>query len=79
LPEININAKTGYLSTVGNVKEMAANAIRLLEDESLHEKFKLNAKANADLFDIHNIVPQYEKLYNRFLPKPEKILAVGDY
>ena len=79
LPEININGKTGYLSTVGNVKEMAANAIRLLEDESLHEKFKINAKANADLFDIHNIVPQYEKLYNRFLPKPEKVKVVGEY
>ncbi|HEX6190916.1 MAG TPA: N-acetyl-alpha-D-glucosaminyl L-malate synthase BshA [Chitinophagaceae bacterium] len=79
LPEININAKTGYLSNVGNVKEMAANAIRLLEDEALLNKFRHNAKANADLFDIHNIVPQYEKLYNRFLPKPEKVMAVGDY
>ena len=52
------------------------DAIRLLEDESLHQKFRENAKANADLFDIHNIVPQCEKLYNRFLPKPEKVMAV---
>jgi L-malate glycosyltransferase len=75
LPEININGKTGYLSAVGNVKEMAANAIRLLEDETLLNKFRHNAKANADLFDIHNIIPQYEKLYNRFLPKPEKVMT----
>ncbi|HYF33342.1 MAG TPA: N-acetyl-alpha-D-glucosaminyl L-malate synthase BshA [Chitinophagaceae bacterium] len=72
LPEININGKTGYLSSVGNIKEMAANAIGLLEDEALHDRFRQNAKANAELFDIRNIIPQYEKLYNRFLPKAER-------
>jgi L-malate glycosyltransferase len=75
LPEINIHGKTGFLSTVGNVNEMAGYAIDLLQDATMHQAFKQNAKAQADQFDIHNIIPQYEKLYNRFLAKPEKILA----
>lgn len=72
LPEINIHGKTGYLSAVGNIKEMASNAIGLLQDETLHDKFRQNAKANADLFDIRNIIPVYEKLYNRFLKEEYK-------
>lgn len=72
LPEINIHGKTGFLSNVGNVSEMAAFAIDLLQHDDVLQQFKENARAQADKFDIHNIVPQYEKLYNRFLAKPEK-------
>jgi len=42
------------------------NAICLLSDEALLQQFKKNAKAQAEKFDLHNIVPQYEKLYSRF-------------
>jgi L-malate glycosyltransferase len=77
LPEINIHGKTGYLSPVGHVRDMAANAIELLQDETLHQEFRKNALANADRFDIRNIIPQYEKLYNRFLAKPEKIEPIS--
>ncbi len=35
LPEVNIDGKTGFLSKVGHVDEMAENAIKLLNDESL--------------------------------------------
>ena len=31
------------------------------------KKFKENAAAHARKFDIHHIVPVYEKLYKRFL------------
>lgn len=75
LPEINVHGKTGFLSSVGNIDEMAGYAIDLLQDATLHQAFRQNAKAQADQFDIHNIIPQYEKLYNRFLAKPEKLLA----
>ena len=69
LPEINVQGKTGFLSQVGNVQEMASNAIHLLQDDSLLEQFKNNAKEQADTFDIANVVPQYEALYDRFLNK----------
>lgn len=77
LPEINVHGKTGFLSNVGNIDEMAGYAIDLLQNESLHQTFRQNAKAQADQFDIHNIIPQYEKLYNRFLAKPEKVMALS--
>ena len=67
LPEINIDGKTGYLGNVGDIKTMSEQAIQLLLDETLLKEFKINAAAQARNFDIQNIVPKYEALYNRFL------------
>jgi N-acetyl-alpha-D-glucosaminyl L-malate synthase BshA len=69
LPEVNINGVTGYLSDVGNVDEMAANAIKLLSDEKLLAKFKENAYDQARKFDINAILPMYEKLYQKVTSK----------
>lgn len=66
LPEININGETGFLANIGDVQTMSEDAIRLLSDDALLQQFKINAKAQAMKFDLHNIVPQYEKLYGRF-------------
>jgi N-acetyl-alpha-D-glucosaminyl L-malate synthase BshA len=66
LPEINIDGKTGFLSNVGDIENMSRNAITILENDETLQKFKTNATAQAKLFDIHRIVPQYEALYNRF-------------
>ncbi len=67
LPEININGVTGFLSDVGDIKGMSEHAIEILQDDAVLKKFKGNATAQAKKFDIHNIVPKYEALYNRFL------------
>lgn len=67
LPEVNINGKTGYLSNVGNIEEMANNAISLLNDEAMLKQFKENSRKHAATFDIKKILPQYEAIYNRFL------------
>ena len=66
LPEININGETGFTAAVGDVEAMSNDAIKLLSDDVLLQRFKKNAKAQAMKFDLHNIVPQYEKLYSRF-------------
>ena len=66
LPEININGKTGYTAAVGDVETMSNYAIKLLSDEKLLQQFRKNAKAQAERFDLQNIVPQYEELYSRF-------------
>jgi L-malate glycosyltransferase len=63
LPEIIINGYCGYLSNVGNVNDMCKNALLILEDKDTHERFRANALVQAQKFDIGNIVPQYEKLY----------------
>jgi L-malate glycosyltransferase len=67
LPEINIDGETGYLGNVGDVDTMSRKAIELLSDENKLIRFKQNAASQAMKFDIENIVPEYEKLYNRFL------------
>lgn len=67
LPEVNIHGKTGYLSNVGDVEDMAKNAINLLSDEKLLEEFRKNAFEHACLFDINLVLPLYEKLYQRLI------------
>lgn len=66
LPEINEHGVTGYMSNVGDVDSMSAHAIELLSDEVKLKKFKDNAYEQAKKFDIQNIIPKYERLYNRF-------------
>lgn len=72
LPEVNVDGFSGYLSDVGNIDEMAANGINILKDDETLEKFKLKAREQAAKFDIHKIVPLYEKLYEKALLKIEK-------
>ena len=67
LPEININGYCGYMSNVGDIEDMSKNAIAILKDEETFQNFKANALAQAKKFDISNIVPLYEKLYERLL------------
>ncbi|MDB5230679.1 MAG: glycosyltransferase family 4 protein [Chitinophagaceae bacterium] len=66
LPEINIHGKTGYMSAIGDVESMSNYAVNLLKDEVLLEEFKEAAYQQACVHDIHNIVPQYEKIYSRY-------------
>jgi N-acetyl-alpha-D-glucosaminyl L-malate synthase BshA len=69
LSEININGVTGYMGNVGDVATMSQQAIAILKDDEVLQQFKKNAAQHALKFDIHNIVPLYEALYQRFLPK----------
>lgn len=63
LPEVNIDGVTGFLSDLGNVDEMANNTIKLLNNQSLLNEFKLNASKQAKAFSLDTILPLYEKLY----------------
>lgn len=67
LPEININGVTGFTSNVGDTEDMSRNIIKILSDEKGFAKMKKNALTQALKFDIHNIVPQYEALYQKVL------------
>lgn len=66
LPELNVQGVTGFLSNVGDVDDMVRNAIYILQDENL-PTFKANALARAQEFDITNIVPMYERHYEKVL------------
>ncbi len=69
LPEVNIEGKTGYLSNVGDVAQMAQNGLKLLKNDVLMEEFRQNAFIQAKKFDIAKILPLYEKVYNQLLLK----------
>ena len=67
IPEVNEHGVTGYLSNVGDIKDMAKNAIYILEDEKRLEEFKERAYVKASEFDINKILPLYIKVYNKAL------------
>lgn len=67
LPEINIDGFCGYMSDIGDVKDMARKSIMILKDEKTHARFKKNALEQAKKFDIVNVVPLYEELYSSLL------------
>ncbi len=69
LPEINIHGVTGFTSQPGNVDAMAKYAIQLLQNEEMLTQFRANALAQAQRFDIENILPQYEAYYEEVLEK----------
>ncbi len=72
LPEVNIHGVTGFLSDVGNVKEMAEHAINLLSDETKHNEFRANALKHAQRYDIKHILPEYENFYKEILAAEKK-------
>jgi N-acetyl-alpha-D-glucosaminyl L-malate synthase BshA len=66
IPEVNIQGVTGFMSNIGDVEDMAKNALFVLKDENL-PTFKANALAQANVFDVSNIMPMYEKLYEQMV------------
>lgn len=69
IPEVNIHGVSGFLSNVGDVEDMSKNAIYILENPERLAKFKANAKQASKKFDIHQVVPQYEVIYENTLKK----------
>jgi N-acetyl-alpha-D-glucosaminyl L-malate synthase BshA len=65
IPEVNKHGITGFLSNIGDVDEMAENAVNILKDDNTLEKFKAEAFNWALQFDILNILPMYEEVYEK--------------
>ena len=63
IPEVNKQGVSGFLSDVGDIDDMVKNALYILKDDSILAEFKINAKKEAQQFDIHKIVPYYETIY----------------
>lgn len=74
IPEVNVDGVTGYMSNVGDVDDMALNALKILKDDETLNRFKDNAEKEAHKFDIVNILPMYEKIYEDTFKKYYKNL-----
>lgn len=72
IPEVNIQGETGFLAEIGNVEAMSNYTIKLLSDENLLTQMKKNAKDQALRFDLKNILPLYEKMYQDTLSNFKK-------
>ena len=67
LSEVNFNGISGYLSAIGNIDEMAENALKILQNDETLNRFRENALDVAKKFDIKNILPLYEAIYQKAL------------
>jgi len=73
IPEVNVQGVTGFLSDVGQVEEMANNAVYILSDDKRLAHFRDQAFDKAREFEITKILPMYESLYERVLAKTRTI------
>ncbi len=67
IPEVNNHGVSGYMSDIGDVRDMSENSIKILENDDRLETFKENAYKEAMKFDISNIIPLYIKMYESAL------------
>jgi L-malate glycosyltransferase len=74
IPELNINGSTGYVCAIGDIKEMTARALEILDDQNL-PGFKERALARAKEFDVTKILPMYEQFYLETLSQTDQRLS----
>jgi len=65
LPEIIEQGVCGYMANVGDVQAMAEFSLDILRDENRMAQFQAAAQLQAQRFDIRNIIPIYERLYEK--------------
>jgi L-malate glycosyltransferase len=68
LPEVVDDGETGFLSDVGDVDKMAADAARLLTDDQFRREMGQRARESAiSRYDTNLIIPQYIDFYEKTL------------
>ena len=66
IPEVVEHGVNGFLSDVGDVDDMAHNALRILRDQTTYQRMGQAARRTAvDRFHPSLIVPQYLAAYRR--------------
>ncbi len=74
LPELVQDGINGFVSPIGDVKQMTEKALFILKDENL-PVFKQKALARAQEFDITNILPMYEDFYAKVISEQGALTA----
>lgn len=63
LPELVTHGESGFMSDLGDIDDMAKNAMYILEDSERLDTFKENARKRAEEFELSLILPIYENYY----------------
>lgn len=71
IPEVNIEGVTGFLSDIGDVDDMAEKTLKILENPALLSQLRINAKAQAERFNLEIILPQYEAYYQEVMERAQ--------
>lgn len=73
IPEVVVHGKTGFLSDVGDVQDMANNVLTILNDSTLAESMCRESRKRAvDTFAMEHLVNRYETYYEQILNQPTK-------
>lgn len=68
IPEVVTDGETGYLSEMGDVEKMSADAARLLSDNDLRSEMGARARSSAiSRYSTDLVIPQYIEFYERVL------------
>ena len=68
IPEVVTDGETGFLSEVGDVEKMGADAARLLSDKDLRVEMGRRARESAvSRYSTDLVIPQYIDFYERVL------------
>jgi N-acetyl-alpha-D-glucosaminyl L-malate synthase BshA len=74
IPEVNIHGETGFMSNVGDVEAMAHHAITLLSDDDMLLRFRKQALAQAQRFDLEKVIVEYTDFYEETVMR-KKVLV----
>jgi N-acetyl-alpha-D-glucosaminyl L-malate synthase BshA len=70
VPEVVSDGETGFLSEVGDIEKMTADAARLLSDEELRREMGRRARESAiERYRTDIVIPQYIDFYERVIAK----------
>ena len=67
LPEVNAHGRSGYLADVGDIESMTKFALDILGEDKKLKDFRQGAIEQAKLYNVHDIVNQYEDYYAEVL------------
>jgi L-malate glycosyltransferase len=68
IPEVVTDGETGFLSEMGDIEKMSADAARLLSDRDLRREMGARARSSAvSRYSTDLVIPQYIEFYERVL------------
>ena len=67
-PEVVVDGVTGYMSPIGDTKKMSDDALKILNDPSLHTEMKKNSRLRAIThFSESAMINKYEQIYRKMI------------